>query len=194
MRRRVDVDGHRCGYESDSMLDAWMRDPITARDFMEDLAGRLANRVQLTTDGLKCYLTAVDNAFGMDVDYAMLVKVYGNEPDGQKRYSPAVCISCERRTVTGNPHPDHISTSYIERQNLTMRMSMRRFTRLTNAFSKKVENHAAAIAIYVMTYNFHRKHMTLGTTPAIAAGIADHIWSIEEVIGLLETREQAVAA
>lgn len=171
-----------------------MRDPATARVFMEDLAGRLANRVQLTTDGLKLYLSAVDRAFGEDIDYAMLIKVYGNEPEGHKRYSPAICISCETRTVTGSPDSNHISTSYIERQNLTMRMSMRRFTRLTNAFSKKLENHAAAVAIYVMTYNFHRKHMTLGTTPAIAAGIADHIWSIEEVIGLLEKREQAVAA
>lgn len=171
-----------------------MRDPATARYFMEDLAGRLANRIQLTTDGLKAYLTAVKSAFGNDIDYAMLVKVYGNEPEGHKRYSPAICISCETRTVTGRPDSDHISTSYIERQNLTMRMSMRRFTRLTNAFSKKLENHAAAVAIYVMTYNFHRKHMTLGTTPAIKAGIADHIWSIEEVIGLLEKREQAVAA
>jgi IS1 family transposase len=171
-----------------------MRDPATAMDFMEDLAGRLANRVQLTTDGLKAYLTAVKSAFGDDIDYAMLVKVYGNDPEGHKRYSPATCIGCERLRMVGGPDPRYISTSYIERQNLTMRMSMRRFTRLTNAFSKKVENHAAAVAIYVMTYNFHRKHMTLGTTPAIAAGIADHIWSIEEVIGLLEKREQAVAA
>lgn len=202
--KRIEQDGI-CGdvwtwtaIDADTkLIPCWMlgmRDPSTARDFMEDLASRLSNRVQLTTDGLKCYLTAVDGAFGNNVDYAMLVKVYGNEPEAHKRYSPAVCISCERRTVTGNPDPDHISTSYIERQNLTMRMSMRRFTRLTNAFSKKVENHAAAIAIYMMTYNFHRKHMTLGTTPAIAAGIADHIWSIEEVIGLLEKREQAVAA
>jgi IS1 family transposase len=179
------------------LIPCWMlgmRDPATARAFMEDLAGRLANRVQLTTDGLKAYLIAVKAAFGQDIDYAMLVKVYGNEPEGHKRYSPAICISCERRAVTGDPDPDHISTSFIERQNLTMRMSMRRFTRLTNAFSKKMENHAAAIAIYMMAYNFQRKHMTLGTTPAVRAGIADHIWSIEEIIGLLEKRERAVAA
>lgn len=120
----------------------------------------------------------------------MLAKIYGEiDTEGQRRYSPAQCIGCEIQAVRGNPDPDHISTSYVERQNLTMRMSMRRFTRLTNAFSKKVENHAAAIAIYMMTYNFHRKHMTLGTTPAVKAGIADHIWSIEEIIGLLEKRE-----
>lgn len=178
------------------LIPCWMigqRDPITARDFMEDLAGRLANRVQLTSDGLKVYLTAVDSAFGEDVDYAMLIKVYGNEPDGHKRYSPAVCISCESRTVTGAPDPQHISTSYVERANLTMRMSMPRFTRLTNAFSKKLENHAASVALYMMHYNFGRKHMTLGTTPAVKAGIADHIWSVEEIIGLLEKREKSVA-
>jgi IS1 family transposase len=179
------------------LIPCWMlgaRDPGAARDFMEDLAGRLANRVQLTTDGLKVYLNAVDSAFGEQIDYAMLVKVYGNDPEGHKRYSPAECIACETRTITGTPDPKHISTSYIERQNLTMRMSMRRFTRLTNAFSKKIENHAAAVAIYVMSYNFQRKHMTLGTTPAVKAGIADHIWTVEEIIGLLEKREQVVAA
>lgn len=179
------------------LIPCWMigqRDPITARDFMEDLAVRLASRVQLTSDGLKVYLTAVDSAFGEDVDYAMLIKVYGNEPEGHKRYSPAVCISCESRTVTGVPDPQHISTSYVERANLTMRMSMRRFTRLTNAFSKKLENHAASVALYMMHYNFGRKHMTLGTTPAVKAGIADHIWSVEEIIGLLEKREKSVAA
>ncbi len=171
-----------------------MRDPSTARDFMTDLAGRLADRVQLTTDGLKCYLTAVSSAFGEDVDYAMLVKIYGNEPEGHKRYSPAVCISCESRNVTGTPDPQHISTSYVERANLTMRMNMRRFTRLTNAFSKKVENHAASVALYMMHYNFGRVHMTLKTTPAVKAGIADHVWSVEEIIGLLEKREKSVAA
>jgi IS1 family transposase len=178
------------------LIPCWMlgmRDPITARDFMHDLSSRLANRVQLTTDGLKCYLTAVDSAFNGAIDYAMLIKVYGNEPEGHKRYSPAICISCETRGITGNPDPQHISTSYVERANLTMRMNMRRFTRLTNAFSKKVENHAASIALYMMHYNFGRKHMTLGTTPAVKAGIADHIWSIEEIIGLLEAREQKAA-
>jgi IS1 family transposase len=169
------------------------RDPAVARDFMEDLAGRLSNRVQLTTDGLKVYLNAVKNAFGSDIDYAMLIKVYGNAEEGHKRYSPAVCLGCERKAIEGNPDSDHISTSYVERANLTMRMNMRRFTRLTNGFSKKVENHTAQIAIFMMMYNFGRKHMTLGTTPAVKAGIADHIWSIEEIIGLLERREQKAA-
>jgi IS1 family transposase len=179
------------------LIPSWligMRDAPSARNFVEDLAGRLANRVQLTTDGLKLYITAVDRAFGEEIDYAMLVKVYGADVDGHKRYSPAVCISCESHAVTGTPDPDHVSTSYVERQNLTMRMSMRRFTRLTNGFSKKLDNHAASVALYMMAYNFQRKHMTLGTTPAVRAGITDHIWSIEEIIGLLEKREQAVAA
>jgi IS1 family transposase len=166
------------------------RDPIAARDFMEDLAARLANRVQLTSDGLKAYLTAVKAAFGNDIDFAQLVKIYGTiDTEGQRRYSPATCIGCETHTVTGNPDPEHVSTSYVERANLTMRMSMRRFTRLTNAFSKKVENHAAMLGIYFMWYNFGRKHQTLGTTPAVKAGIADHIWSVDEVIGLLAAVE-----
>ena len=166
------------------------RDPIAARDFMEDLAGRLANRVQLTSDGLKCYITAVKSAFGNDIDFAQLVKVYGKiDEEGQRRYSPATCIGCESHIVTGNPDPKHISTSYVERANLTMRMSMRRFTRLTNAFSKKVENHAAMLGIYFMWYNFGRNHQTLKMTPAMKAGIADHAWSVDEVIGLLEAVE-----
>jgi IS1 family transposase len=179
------------------LIPCWMlgqRDPIAARDFMEDLAGRLANRVQLTTDGLKAYLTAVDKAFAGEIDYAMLVKVYGLDPQAEKRYSPAICTSCESKAITGNPDPQHISTSYIERHNLTVRMSNRRFTRLTNGFSKKLENHAAQIAIFMVVYNFHRKHMTLKTTPAVKAGIADHIWSIEEIVGLLEKREMGIAA
>jgi hypothetical protein len=162
---------------------------------MLDLAGRLAGRVQLTSDGLKFYRQAVRAAFGQDVDYAQLVKIYGEiDTEGQRRYSPAKCIGCEIKTVIGDPDPDHISTSYIERHNLTVRMSNRRFTRLTNGFSKKVENHAAQIAIFMVVYNFSRKHMTLGTTPAVKAGIADHIWSIEEIIGLLEKREQGSLA
>jgi IS1 family transposase len=176
------------------LIPSWMigqRDASTARSFVEDLASRLSNRIQLTTDGLKLYLNAVKSAFGYDIDYAMLVKIYGEiDSEGQRRYSPATCIGCETHGVSGNPDPDHISTSYVERQSLTMR----RFTRLTNGFSKKIENHAAHIAIYLMAYNFQRKHMTLGTTPAVKAGIADHIWSIEEIVGLLEKREQAVAA
>lgn len=167
-----------------------MRDPETARDFMLDLADRLASRVQLTTDGLKAYLTAVKSAFGNDIDFAQLVKIYGEiDKEGQRRYSPATCIGCETHTVTGAPDPDHISTSYVERQNLTMRMSMRRFTRLTNGYSKKVENHAAMVAVYFTWYNFGRVHHTLKTTPAVKAGVADHVWGVDEMIGLLEQVE-----
>jgi len=172
------------------LIPCWMlgqRDAATARDFIEDLAGRLANRVQLTTDGHKPYLTAVDRAFGDEIDYAMLVKLYGEPTDGQKRYSPADCIGCERKVIKGRPDPEHISTSYAERQNLSMRMSMRRFTRLTNAFSKKVDNHAATLAVYFMWYNFGRVHQTLKTTPAVAAGVADHVWSVAEIVALLDS-------
>jgi IS1 family transposase len=171
------------------LVPCWMfgaRDAGAARDFIEDLAGRLANRIQLTTDGLKVYLNAVDKAFGGEIDYAMLVKVYGLDPQGEKRYNPAICTSCESRPVTGNPDPKHINTSYVERRNLTMRMSMRRFTRLTNGFSKKIENHAAAVALYFMWYNFGRVHQTLKMTPAMAAGIAQSAWTVEQVIGLVE--------
>ena len=162
------------------------RDPTTARDFMEDLASRLATRVQLTSDGLKAYLTAVNKAFGNDIDYAMLVKIYGNTEEGQKRYSPAECIGCEQRRVKGNPDPKHISTSYVERQNLTVRMQNRRFTRLTNAFSKKIENHAASLAIHYMHYNFVRIHQTLRVTPAMAAGVTDRLWSIADLVKLVK--------
>jgi len=157
----------------------------TASGFMNDVAGRLANRVQLTTDGHKPYLAAVEDAFGGDVDYSMLVKLYGASGESETRYSPAKCLGCIPTPVTGDPDPKHISTSYVERQNLTMRMSMRRFTRLTNGFSKKLENHAATVALYFMYYNFARVHQTLRVTPAMEAGIADHIWSIEEIVGLL---------
>jgi hypothetical protein len=141
--------------------------------------------VQLTTDGHKPYLSAVEDAFGADVDFATLVKLYGNDPEGEKRYSPAKCLDVKCDVVTGDPNQKHISTSYVERQNLTMRMSMRRFTRLTNAFSKKVENHAAAVALYFMFYNFARVHQTLRVTPAMEAGISDHVWSIAEIVALL---------
>ncbi len=162
----------------------------TARAFMEDLASRLRHRVQLTTDGHRMYLGAVEGAFNGEIDYAMLVKLYGVDPDeGDRRYSPAICTGIEINEVTGCPDPDHISTSYIERQNLTMRMSMRRFTRLTNAFSKKVENLAAAVSLHFMHYNFCRVHKTLGTTPAVAAGIADHTWTLDELVGLLGEAE-----
>ena len=161
------------------------RDGATAYEFIQDLAGRLANRVQLTTDGHKPYLSAVEDAFGADIDYAMLIKIYGGSGDVDTRYSPAKCLGAVPHEVTGNPNPKHISTSYVERQNLTMRMSMRRFTRLTNAFSKKLENHAAMVALYFMYYNFGRVHQTLRVTPAMEAGIANHVWSIEEIVSLL---------
>ena len=161
------------------------RSAATTYDFMHDVADRLANRIQLTTDGYKVYIEAVESAFNLDVDYAMLNKVYRANPEGQTRYSPAKCIGCLSKGITGEPDPKHISTSYVERANLTMRMSMRRFTRLTNAFSKKLENHAAMVVLYFMYYNFGRIHQTLRVTPAIEAGIADHVWSIEEIVGLL---------
>jgi hypothetical protein len=149
---------------------------------MDDLASRLANRVQLTTDGHRVYLQAVEDAFGNDIDYAMLVKLYGNDGEAETRYSPAECIGCKEIGITGRPDPKHISTSYVERQNLTMRMNMRRFTRLTNAFSKKVENHVAMVAIHFMHYNFARIHKTLRVTPAMASGITDHVWSLGEIV------------
>ena len=161
------------------------RDLATAYDFMHDLAERLSGRVQLTTDGLKVYLEAVESAFNLEIDYAVLQKIYGADPDAERRYSPAKCIGCETQIVTGNPNPQHISTSYVERQNLTMRMSMRRFTRLTNAFSKKLENHAAMLALYFMYYNFVRIHQTLRTSPAQAAGVTEKLWDVEDIVGLL---------
>ena len=173
------------------LIASWLvgsRDAGSAYEFMQDVAGRLRGRVQLTTDGHRPYLEAVEAAFGMDIDYAMLVKIYGAEPGSETRYSPAVCLGCDMKEITGNPDPKHISTSYVERQNLTMRMSMRRFTRLTNAFSKKVENHAAAVALYFMYYNFGRVHMSLRVTPAMEAGVANHVWSVEEIVRLLEGR------
>jgi IS1 family transposase len=162
------------------------RDGWTAREFLKDVAGRLANRVQLTTDGHAPYLDAVDAAFANDIDYAMLVKIYGSSGEDERRYSPAKCLGCTPHAVTGNPDPKHISTSYVERANLTMRMSMRRFTRLTNAFSKKVENHAAAIALYAVHYNFARIHKTLRVTPAMAAGIEKSPWEISDIVALLD--------
>jgi len=152
---------------------------------MEDCASRISSRVQITTDGHRAYLEAVEGAFGMDVDYAQLQKVYGAPAENHTRYSPATCIGCDMKVVSGNPDPNHVSTSYVERQNLSMRMSIRRFTRLTNAFSKKVENHAAAVAIWFMYYNFARVHQTLRCTPAMEAGISNHIWTIEELCALL---------
>lgn len=167
------------------------RDVGTATDFMQDLATRLIQRAQITTDGHTMYLSAVEDAFGAHVDYAMLQKIYGSDPEPQKRYSPAKCIGIQKETVMGNPDPKHISTSYVERQNLTMRMSMRRFTRLTNAFSKKVENLAHAVALHFMYYNFCRVHRSLRVTPAMAAGVTERLWGIEDIVELLEARERA---
>lgn len=164
----------------------------SARIFISDLAGRLANRVQLTTDGHKAYLQAVEEAFGNDIDYSQLIKLYGGDgvKEREVRYSPAVCNGTIKERVNGKPDPKNISTSYVERQNLTMRMSMRRFTRLTNAFSKKIENHICAVSLHFMYYNFCRPHQSLANpyprTPAMAAGVSDHVWTLEEVLNLLD--------
>jgi IS1 family transposase len=173
------------------LVASWLvgdRDLETAKRFMSDVAGRLASRVQISTDGHRSYVDAVEGAFGDDVDFAQLVKLYGSEnrAGGEVRYSPALCTGAKKMPISGNPDPNHISTSYVERQNLTMRMSMRRFTRLTNAFSKKVENHAAAVALHFMHYNFARIHKTLRVMPAMAAGVTDHVWEIGEIVDLLE--------
>src|SRR5208282_2463900 len=154
-------------------------------DFMKDAASRIRGRVQITTDGHKAYLEAVEEAFGADVDYAQLQKIYGAPAENDTRYSPATCIGCDMKVVSGDPDPKHVSTSYVERSNLTLRMGMRRFTRLTNAFSKKVENHRHMVAIYFMHYNFCRIHQTLRVTPAMEAGISDHVWTLNEIVSLL---------
>ena len=166
------------------------RDAEYAMWFMDDLASRLANRVQLTSDGHRAYLEAVEGAFGCDVDYAQLVKLYGNTIGAPGRYSPAECTGSKKIRREGNPDIAHVSTSYVERQNLTIRMHMRRFTRLTNAFSKKVENHAHAVALHMMYYNFVRIHKTLRITPAMAAGVADRLWEIADIAKLVENAER----
>lgn len=170
------------------------RDADYAMWFMDDLAARLANRVQLTSDGHKAYLEAVEGAFGCDVDYAQLVKIYGPTITALGRYSPAECTGARKRKVEGKPDEAHVSTSYVERQNLTMRMHMRRFTRLTNAFSKKVENHAHAVALHMMYYNFVRIHKTLRVTPAMAAGVSDRLWEIADIAKLVGDAEKAPKA
>ena len=173
------------------LIPSWLvggRDAGYAAEFMQDLAGRLANRVQLTSDGNRLYLWAVEDAFGADIDYAMLVKHYGNAPEDQRRYSPAVCTGATKMSVSGNPDEAHISTSYVERQNLTMRMAMRRFTRLTNAFSKKVENHGQMLALYFVHYNFCRIHSSLRVTPAMEAGLSESVRDMEWIVGLIDAR------
>ena len=170
------------------LVPSWFignRDLESATFFLKDLAGRLANRIQLTTDGHKMYLDAVETAFGSDIDFSQLVKLYGQTSEGQKRYSPPACIGTIKQKINGDPENDRISTSYVERQNLTMRMNMRRFTRLTNAFSKKVENLACAVALHFMYYNFCRIHQTLRVTPAMEAKVTDHVWDINEVLRLV---------
>jgi IS1 family transposase len=170
------------------------RNAADAYRLMQDLSGRIANRFQLTTDGHHVYLNAVESTFGSEIDYAMLVKVYGAAPETETRYSPGRIISTQLAVVTGSPDSRHISTSYVERQNLTVRMSMRRFTRLTNAFSKKLDNLKHAVALHFMHYNYCRIHSTLRVTPAMESGLADHVWSLEELVGLLESRTMAAIA
>ncbi len=179
------------------LIPSWIvghRDTDAAKVFVADLAGRLEGRVQITSDGHKPYLEAIEDAFGNDIDYAMLVKHYAApkpEHEARRRYSPTECIAIDKRAITGRPDPKHVSTSYAERQNLSMRMGMRRFTRLTNAFSKKVENHAHAIAIYFMHYNFVRIHQTLRCTPAMAAGVTTKLWELTDMARILEEWEAA---
>lgn len=171
------------------------RDASWAKKFMEDLASRLTTRIQITTDGHRAYAEAVEGAFGMDVDYAMLIKLYGSPSDNpETRYSPAACIGTRTGVLSGSPDPQHISTSYVERMNLTLRMGLRRFTRLTNAFSKKFENHCHAVAIYFAYYNFCRVHQTLSITPAMEAGLTDHVWTLAELVGLSERKTLSAAA
>jgi len=177
------------------LIPSWLvglRTAEWAEPFMLDVAARMKNRIQLTSDGLRCYLNAVEEAFGGDIDYATLVKLYGSEkaeaykPVAAHKYSPGHVTGCQLAVIQGNPDPRHISTSYVERQNLTMRMSMRRFTRLTNGFSKKAENLGYAVALYFTYYNFCRIHQTLRVTPAMAAGVSDHVWEIDELVGLID--------
>ena len=171
------------------LIVSWLvggRDAEYANEFMQDVASRLANRVQLTTDGLHAYLDAVERAFGVDVDFAQLVKLYGQAPDAEKRYSPPVCVGAKKETFNGRPDKRHISTSYVERQNLTMRMSMRRFTRLTNAFSKRIINHCHALALYFVWYNFVRIHTSLRVTPAMAAGVTEKLWEMKDIVDLID--------
>src|SRR5436190_2093540 len=174
------------------LIPSWFvggRDSDAAIIFMDDLASRLANRVQLTTDGHKTYLEAVEGAFGSDIDYAMLVKLYGPYSEGEKRYSPAECIGIRKTRIEGNPDPNHVSTSYAERNNLNVRMHSRRLTRVTNSFSKKVANHAHAMALHFLYYNFVRIHLMLKVSPAMAAGITDRLWEMKDVGKMLEAWE-----
>ena len=181
--------------ESESKLIlSWMvgdRDAGYATEFMRDLESRLATRVQLTTDGHRAYLEAVEDAFGNNIDYAQLVKLYGEspEPGPERKYSPSVCKGARKQRVQGNPDKQYVSTSHVERHNLTMRMSLRRFTRLTNAFSKKIDNHGHALALYFVFYNFVKIHKTLRVTPSMQAGLADRVWEWEDVLAMIDARK-----
>jgi IS1 family transposase len=178
------------------LVPSWLvglRDSEHARAFVCDLASRMACRVQITTDGLKAYVSAMEAGFGGEVDYAVLHKIYGTERPGEARYSPAECIGCDKKGITGSPDPEFVSTSFVERQNLTMRMRNRRLTRLTNAFSKKIENHEHAMALYFFAYNFLFRHRTLRMPPALKAGVTDHLWSYEELVDLIDRAESEVA-
>jgi len=179
---------------SHKMIVSYMvggRDSEYAMALMDDLRQRLATRVQLTTDGHKAYLQAVEDAFGNDIDYAQLVKLYGAAPEGQGRYSLADCTGIKKTTITGSPDKAHVSTSYVERSNLTIRMHMRRFMRLTNAHSKKFENHAYAVALHVMFYNFVRMHSTLRMAPAMAAGVSSKLWDMSDIVALMDAQAEA---
>lgn len=179
---------------SHKMIVSYMvggRDGEYALALMDDLRSRLANRVQLTTDGHRAYLNAVEEAFGDDIDYAQLVKLYGEAPHPPGRYSPAECVGARKETITGKPDKAHVSTSYVERSNLSIRMHMRRFTRLTNAHSKKFENHTFAVALHVMFYNFVRMHSTLRMSPAMAAGVSARLWEMSDIVALIDAREDA---
>jgi IS1 family transposase len=169
------------------------RNAGTALRFIHDLASRLSNRIQITSDGHRVYLTAIESAFGADVDYAMLVKMYGADPaESETRYSPAECIGIQMAVISGNPDPNHISTSFVERQNWSVRTAMRRYTRLSNGFSRKIENHAAAVALNYFAYNFIKIHRTLRVSPAMAAGVTDHLWSVSDLVDLWEAEERKV--
>ncbi len=176
------------------LVPSWLiggRDSDYAMAFMDDLAARLANRIQLTSDGHRAYLEAVEGAFGSNIDYAMLVKIYGAALEGEKRYSPAECIGAVKHRIEGNPDPKYVSTSFAERNNLNIRMHSRRMTRLTNAFSKKIENHKHAMALHFLYYNFFRIHQTLKVTPAMAAGITKRLWEMKDVVDMIEAWETA---
>jgi IS1 family transposase len=170
------------------------RNAGTAYDFVRDLASRLGNRIQLTSDGHRAYLEAVESAIGSEVDYAMLVKLYGNDRESETRYSPAECIGCRAIPISGNPKAVHISTSFVERQNWSVRTAMRRYTRLSNGFSRKIENHTAAIALNYFAYNFIKIHRSLRATPAMAAGVTDRLWDAGDLVSLLESEERAERA